>query len=100
MFSYARPTMFNILLVIIILILLRNMHQCTEPVNKAGDTPLSLAFKGGHWEVVKYLAITHHCDAKSKLIYFKFANLLVLLYNACIGYTACTVQCMKYLHGA
>ncbi len=37
----------------------------TEPVNKAGDTPLSLAYKGGHWEVVKYLAITHHCDTTS-----------------------------------
>ncbi len=35
-------------------------------VNKAGDTPISLAYKGGHWEVVKYLAITHHCDTKSK----------------------------------
>ncbi len=37
------------------------MCACTGTVNKAGDTPLSLAYKGGHWEVVKYLAITHHC---------------------------------------
>ena len=43
------------------------MHACTNigTVNKAGDTPLSLAYKGRHWEVVKYLAITHHCDTKS-----------------------------------
>ncbi len=34
-------------------------------VNKAGDTPLSLAYKGGHLEVVKYLAIAHHCDTTS-----------------------------------
>ncbi len=38
----------------------------TEPVNKAGDTPLFLAYVGEHWEVVKYLAITHHCDVTSK----------------------------------
>ncbi len=44
------------------------MHQCIGTVNKAGDTPLSLAYKGGHWEVVKYLAITHHCDTKSKIL--------------------------------
>ncbi len=41
------------------------MCACTGTVNKAGDTPLSLAYKHGHWEVVKYLAITHHCDTKS-----------------------------------
>ncbi len=41
-------------------------HACTGTVNKAGDTLLSLAYKGGHWEVVKYLAITHHCDTTSK----------------------------------
>ena len=39
---------------------------CTGTVNKAGDTPLSLAYKGGHWEVVKHLAIIHYCDTKSK----------------------------------
>ena len=37
----------------------------TEPVNKAGDTPLSLAYQGRHWKVVKYLSITHHCDTTS-----------------------------------
>ncbi len=42
------------------------MHKRTGKINKAGDSPLSLAYKGGHWEVVKYLAITHHCDTKSK----------------------------------
>ena len=44
------------------------MWSSTEPVNKAGDTPLSLAYKGEHWEVVKYLAITHHCDTTSKSV--------------------------------
>ncbi len=46
--------------------LLSTHRTCTGTVNKAGDTPLSLAYKRGHWEVVKYLAITHHCDTKSK----------------------------------
>ncbi len=43
-----------------------HVYACTNvgTVNKAGDTPLSQAYKGGHWEVVKYLAITHHCDTK------------------------------------
>ena len=41
-------------------------RTCTDTVNKAGDTPLSLAYKGGHWDLVKYLTITHHCDTKSK----------------------------------
>ncbi len=41
-------------------------RTCTGTVNKAGDTPLSLAYKRGHWEVAKYLVITHHCDTKSK----------------------------------
>ncbi len=30
-------------------------------VNKAGDTPLSLACANGHLEVIKYLIITHGC---------------------------------------
>ncbi len=41
-------------------------HLDTEPVNMAGDTLLSLAYERGHLEVVKYLAITPHCDTKSK----------------------------------
>ena len=41
------------------------MCACTGTVNKAGDTLLSLAYKGGHWDMVKYLAITHHCDTTS-----------------------------------
>ncbi len=48
----------------------------TGTVNQAGDTPLSLAYKGGHWEVVKYLAITYHCDTKSKP-QVHFNNLIV-----------------------
>ncbi len=45
----------------------------TGAVNKAGDTPLSLAFSAAFWEVAKYLAITHHCDTKS---IFQFGWLL------------------------
>ncbi len=56
---------------IIIILLYHSAHACTNvgTVNKAGDTPLSLAYKGGHWEVVKYLAITHHCDTKGIFVY-------------------------------
>ena len=46
--------------------IIQYIRTCTGTVNKAGDTPLSLAYKGGHLEVVKYLAITHRCDTKSK----------------------------------
>ncbi|XP_064398478.1 uncharacterized protein LOC135345065 isoform X3 [Halichondria panicea] len=46
-----------------------NKHvDLNKPINKAGDTPLSVLYKGGHWEVVKYLAITHHCDTKRVLL--------------------------------
>ncbi len=41
----------------------------TEPVNMAGDTLLSLAYERGHFEMVKYLVITHHCDTKSKNVF-------------------------------
>ncbi len=33
-----------------------------EPVNKAGDTPLSLACANGHLDTVKYLVNEHRCD--------------------------------------
>ncbi len=57
------------------------MCACTGTVNKAGDTPLSLAYKGGHWEVVKYLAITHHCDTTSNSdIFFAVVNDLLVFY--------------------
>ncbi len=36
-------------------------------VNKAGDTPLSLACANGHLNTVKYLVNEHHCDPRSKL---------------------------------
>ncbi len=49
-------------------------RTCTGTINKAGDTPLSLAYKSGFWKVAKYLAITHHCDTKSN------ANLLFILH--------------------
>ena len=42
------------------------MVVSTEPVNKAGDTPLSLACANGHLDTVKYLVNQHHCDPKSK----------------------------------
>ncbi len=57
------------------------MCVCTGTVNKAGDTPLSLAYKGGHWEVVRYLAITHHCDTTSKSnIFLAVLNDLLVFY--------------------
>ncbi len=40
----------------------------TGTVNKAGDTPLSLALSAAFWEVAKYLAITHHCLSDTKSI--------------------------------
>ncbi len=54
-------------------------RTCTGTVNKAGDTPFSLAYKGGHWEVVKYLAITHHCDTTSKVCSWLSMNDLLVL---------------------
>ena len=36
-------------------------------VNKAGDTPFSLACANGHLDTVKYLVNEHHCDPRSKL---------------------------------
>ena len=38
------------------------MWSSTEPVNKAGDTPLSLACTNGHLDTVKYLVNEHHCE--------------------------------------
>ena len=40
------------------------MHQCIGTVNKAGDTPLSLAYKKRHLKTIKYLAQEHQCDPK------------------------------------
>ncbi len=40
------------------------MCACTGSVNKAGDTPLSLAYKNRHLETIKYLAQEHQCDPK------------------------------------
>ena len=33
-------------------------------VNKAGDTPLSLAYKKRDLKTIKYLAQEHQCDSK------------------------------------
>ncbi len=49
-------------------------RTCTGTFNKAGDTPLSLAYKGGYSEMVKYLAITRLCDTKSKNPVFDFSG--------------------------
>ncbi len=54
------------------------MHVYTVTVNEAGDTPLSLAYKKGHLEVVKYLAVTHHCSTESKSLKF-VSNLCCLI---------------------
>ncbi len=40
------------------------MHAGT--VNKAGDTPLSLACTNGHLDTVKYIVNEYHCDPRSK----------------------------------
>ena len=40
------------------------MLPLTEPASKHSDTPIAVAYKRGHWEVVKYLAKTHHYDTK------------------------------------
>ena len=56
----------------------------TEPVNKAGDTPLTRAYKRGRWKVIKYLAITHHCDTKSKCNLFS-------------SFLTCWFYCILYL---
>ncbi len=48
-----------------------------EPVNKSGDTPFSLACANGHLDTVKYLVNKHHCDPRSKFIYFPLNILFV-----------------------
>ena len=45
------------------------MHAGT--VNKAGDTPLSLACANGHLDTVKYLVNQLHCDPRSKYVHFQ-----------------------------
>ena len=70
------------------------MCACTGTVNKSGDTPLSLAYKGGHWEVVKYLAITHHCDATSNFhLIFTVVNDLLVLFYCNYKFGANTLNC-------
>ena len=55
---------------------------CTEPVNKACDTPLSLACANGHLDTVKYLVNEHHCDPRSKLpLYVRIIHSPTHLYN-------------------
>ncbi len=49
----------------------------TEPVNNAGDTPLSLACANGHLDTVKYLVNQHHCDPKSKHWYIIMVHQLL-----------------------
>ncbi len=39
-------------------------RTCTGTFNKAGDTPLSLAYKKRHLKTIKYLAQEHQCDPK------------------------------------
>ncbi len=69
----------------------------TVTVNKAGDTPLSLAYEEGHFEVVKYLAVTHHCSTESK------SGLASCLYLLCCiewnWYSACMHECINTWSG-
>ncbi len=59
-----------------------------EPANKAGDTPLSLAYKHGHWEVVKYLAQEHQCDPKCVCC-------KLLTFSECLQF-ACIHSCSEW----
>ena len=45
-----------------------NSLVVTDTVNKAGDTPLSLACANGHLDTVMYLVNEHHCDPRSTAI--------------------------------
>ncbi len=49
-------------------------------VNKAGDTPLSLACANGHLEVIKYLIITHGCTTNGDYLY----NIVAIQYLCCL----------------
>ncbi len=42
-----------------------NNNYYAGTVNKAGDTPLSLACANGHLDTVKYIVNEHRCDPKS-----------------------------------
>ncbi len=42
-----------------------HLYTYTGTVNKAGDTPLSLACANGHLDTVKYLVNEHHRDPRS-----------------------------------
>ena len=67
----------------ILICITQHVHACTNvgTVNKAGDTPLSLAYKGRHWEVVKYLAITHQCDTKGIVLMLVY---VILMRDGCM----------------
>ncbi len=45
------------------------IHAHAGTVNKAGDTPLSLACANGHLDTVKYLVNEHRCDPRSKQVH-------------------------------
>ena len=56
-----------------------------ELVNKAGDTPLSLACANGHLDTVKYLVNEHHCDPRSKLsLYMHVYYTKYIICSCCI----------------
>ncbi len=61
-----------------LLITIQIHSLCAGTANKAGKTPLSLAYEHEHWEVVKYLSISHHCDTTSNFHFI--SNLLILLH--------------------
>ena len=61
------------------------MCACTGTVNKAGDTPLSLACANGHLDTVKYLVNEHHCDPRSKLsLYMHVYYTKYIICSCCI----------------
>ena len=70
------------------------MYNYTEPVNKAGDTPLSLACANGHLDTVKYLVNEHHCVPRSKLSLYVYTYIdplicIAFLYTDIIKFNCC-----------
>ncbi len=71
-------------------------------VDKAGDTPFALSYKGGHLETIKYLAQEHQCDPKCMCMYILHANLSsthnLLVFTVAVnetGDTPLSIECSR-----
>ena len=49
-----------------------------ELENKAGQTPLSFASAGRHFNIVKYLVEVHHCDPRCELTHYMYTTKQIL----------------------